>query len=66
MCRECSFFAGPSGAGKSSLLNILAGRTRASGKVQIEGNITANGVQVDPVQFRKRIACVAWWSWLCG
>lgn len=49
---------GPSGAGKSSLLNILAGRQRSGGSVEVTGTIMANGKPVDPQKFRKRIAYV--------
>ncbi|CAK9027630.1 unnamed protein product [Durusdinium trenchii] len=50
---------GPSGSGKTTLLNILAGRqnTKAS-NMSLTGQITTNGVVVDPVSFRGNIAYV--------
>ena len=49
---------GPSGAGKSTLLNILAGRIQTSGGIKVGGSIFANGKEINPVDFRKKIAYV--------
>ena len=49
---------GPSGAGKSSLMNILAGRTRTRGSVEVKGKVMANDRPVDPLEFRSQIAYV--------
>mmetsp|Transcript_3691 Transcript_3691/g.4347 ORF Transcript_3691/g.4347 Transcript_3691/m.4347 type:complete len:159 (+) Transcript_3691:472-948(+) len=52
---------GPSGAGKTSLLNILAGRTKSRGKVEVESDVRLNNYKVDPtnLETRKQIAFVA-------
>ncbi len=49
------------GAGKTSLLNILAGRTRSSNKLIVEGDVRLNDIRVNPasIEFRKKIAFVA-------
>eukprot|EP00604_Paraphysomonas_vestita_P002661 CAMPEP_0174819530 /NCGR_PEP_ID=MMETSP1107-20130205/2821_1 /TAXON_ID=36770 /ORGANISM="Paraphysomonas vestita, Strain GFlagA" /LENGTH=196 /DNA_ID=CAMNT_0016033205 /DNA_START=47 /DNA_END=634 /DNA_ORIENTATION=+ len=49
---------GPSGAGKSSLLNVLAGRSASAPGIDINGKITVDGVEIDPVSYRKNIAYV--------
>ena len=41
---EVCALMGPSGAGKTSLLNVLAGRVRTRGKVQVDGNILLDGM----------------------
>ena len=43
---EVCALMGPSGAGKTSLLNVLAGRVRTRGKVQVDGNILLDGLPV--------------------
>lgn len=49
---------GPSGAGKSTLLNALAGRIKNSGKAQLNGAITVNGVDVEKTNFHENLAYV--------
>lgn len=49
---------GPSGAGKSSLLNVLAGRSSTRGAVKVEmDSVTVDGGEINPVEFRRNIAC---------
>ena len=52
---------GASGAGKTSLLNILSGRVRNSGRVNIEADVRLDNYIVDPtsIKVRKSIAFVA-------
>ena len=52
---------GPSGAGKTSLLNILAGRAKTRGRVNITSDVRLNNFMVDPtnINVRKHIAFVA-------
>ena len=52
---------GPSGAGKTSLLNILAGRARSSGRLSVTSDVRFNNYRVDPtdISVRKLIAFVA-------
>ena len=51
---------GPTGAGKTSLLNILSGRFAQSSVAgsKITGTVSINGVVVDPVKYRRQVACV--------
>jgi ABC-type multidrug transport system ATPase subunit len=52
---------GASGAGKTSLLNILSGRVRKSGRVNVEADVRLDNYSVDPtsIKVRKSIAFVA-------
>ena len=52
---------GASGAGKTSLLNILSGRVRKSGRVKVEADVRLDNYSVDPtsIKVRKSIAFVA-------
>ena len=52
---------GPSGAGKTSLLNVLAGRTRSGGKLQVEASVRLDNYEVNPnnIEVRQMIAFVA-------
>lgn len=56
--RDLCAIMGPSGAGKTSFMNILAGRVRSGGALNVGGSITANGQKVDMGSFRKNIAYV--------
>ena len=57
--REVVALMGPSGAGKSTLLNVLAGRITGERRGRrLEGQLLANGEQVVPRLFRKRVAYV--------
>jgi ABC-type lipoprotein export system ATPase subunit len=58
---EITAIMGPSGAGKSSLLNVLAGRSRSTAKLNVQAEIRMNEYQVDPtnIEVRKQIAFVA-------
>lgn len=51
---------GPSGSGKTTLLNVLAGRQSGGRKykIQITGQVWAQGQRVDPRAVRSRIAYV--------
>ncbi len=49
---------GPSGSGKTSLLNVLAARTRASGKVALTGKVRVNGQAVDWQKWRHSVVYV--------
>jgi len=59
--KQTTAIMGPSGAGKTSLLNILAGRTRSTNKMLVEGDIRLNNFKVNPssLEVRKKIAFVA-------
>jgi ABC-type multidrug transport system ATPase subunit len=52
---------GPSGAGKTSLLNVLAGRAKTRGRINISSDVRLNNFSVDPtnINVRKHIAFVA-------
>jgi ABC-type lipoprotein export system ATPase subunit len=58
---EITAIMGPSGAGKSSLLNVLAGRSRSTAKLNVQSEIRMNEYLVDPtnIEVRKQIAFVA-------
>lgn len=49
---------GPSGAGKSSLLNVLAGRSASRGATRVSAYVEVQGVEVDPVEFKRNVAYV--------
>jgi len=49
---------GPTGSGKSSLLNVLAGRTRAFKGAELTGTLLTNGKPRDHEQFKKISAYV--------
>jgi len=57
---ELTCILGPSGCGKTTLLNVLAGRLSGGrhGSVDITGRVSIAGRQVNPRQFRSRIAYV--------
>eukprot|EP00521_Asterionellopsis_glacialis_P008157 CAMPEP_0195287702 /NCGR_PEP_ID=MMETSP0707-20130614/4658_1 /TAXON_ID=33640 /ORGANISM="Asterionellopsis glacialis, Strain CCMP134" /LENGTH=606 /DNA_ID=CAMNT_0040347483 /DNA_START=110 /DNA_END=1927 /DNA_ORIENTATION=+ len=52
---------GPSGSGKTSLLNILSGRVKTGGKLNVEADVRLDNRFVDPtcIETRKQIAFVA-------
>ena len=59
--RQVTAIMGPSGSGKSSLLNVLAGRTRTTGKITVTADVRLSNYTVDPtnIEVRKKIAFVA-------
>jgi ABC-type multidrug transport system ATPase subunit len=46
------------GSGKSSLLNVLAGRSASAPGIEVSGDVTVEGVPIDPVAYRRNIAYV--------
>lgn len=46
------------GSGKSSLLNVLAGRSASAPGIEINGVVKVDGVEIDPVAYRRNIAYV--------
>ena len=49
---------GASGAGKTSLLNILSGRARSSGRMKIEADVRLDNYSVDPTNIKVRVELV--------
>jgi ABC-type multidrug transport system ATPase subunit len=58
--KQTTAIMGPSGSGKTSLLNILGGRAKSSGRVKVQADVRLNNFIVDPTRLdvRKEIAFV--------
>ena len=58
--KQTTAIMGPSGSGKTSLLNILGGRAKSSGRVKVQADVRLNNFIVDPtrLEVRKEIAFV--------
>ena len=58
--RQITSIMGPSGSGKTSLLNILSGRVKSGGRVNVQADVRLENFIVDPtnIAVRKQIAFV--------
>jgi ABC-type multidrug transport system ATPase subunit len=58
--RQLTSIMGPSGSGKTSLLNILSGRSKSGGRVNVQADVRLENFIVDPtnIAVQKQIAFV--------